>query len=186
MAMKSFKSTLAGIASRVGDTQAALTTIDTDLDAAIVLLVADKALFDAAVVLLLADEAGLDTAIAAFVAKTATDAAVGVLVADGVAPTQAHVNDLSAAWATFETAWDSAQTLLAALAVSLNTTRPAFQTAITSLAASDAAFDAVAVKSTAAMAVIDADANFSVNTTLSMNEVLAALRAFETQARSTF
>jgi len=130
MAMKSFKSTLAGIASRVGDTQAALTTIDTDLD----------------------------TAIAAFVAKTATDAAIGVLVADAASPTQAHVNDLVAAWATFETAWDSAQVLLAA----------------------------VAVKSTAAMAVIDADANFSVNTTLSMNEVLAALRAFETQARSTF
>jgi len=130
MAMKSFKSTLAGIASRVGDTQAALTTIDTDLD----------------------------TAIAAFVAKTATDAAIGVLVADAASPTQAHVNDLVAAWATFETAWDSAQVLLAA----------------------------VAVKSTAAMAVIDADANFSVDTTMSMNEVLAALRAFETQARSTF
>lgn len=35
---------------------------------------------------------------------TAVDTAVGVLVADGASPTQAHVNDLNTAWGTLKTA----------------------------------------------------------------------------------
>jgi hypothetical protein len=50
----------------------------------------------------------------AAIGKTDTDAAIGVLVADGALPTQAHVTTAAAAWATLEGQIDTA---LAAAAV---------------------------------------------------------------------
>lgn len=67
-----------------------------------------KATFSANIVASGNAEATIARELVASVVKTATDTAVGVLVADGAAPTQAHVNDLAAAWATLEAAIDAA------------------------------------------------------------------------------
>lgn len=81
------------------------------------------------------------TAAGNFASRTATQAAVDVLVADGVLPTQAHVNDLVTAWNTFktnltthETSVTTADTNTGTAQTSVNTAKTNTDTAKTSTA----------------------------------------------------
>lgn len=86
-------------------------------------------------------KAATATAAGNFASRTATQAAVDVLVADGALPTQAHVNDLVTAWNTFktnltthETSVTTADTNTGTAQTSVNTAKTNTDTAKTSTA----------------------------------------------------
>ncbi len=79
-------------------------------------------------------------------AIAAVDATVTTLNNDGPAPTEAHVDDLVAAWATFNTAWGLLNTAIGTAATSTETAKTAattLDTALTSLIVGVTALDAL-------------------------------------------
>lgn len=117
----------------------------------------------------------IDAAVTASPSSTAVAADVATLVADGIAPTQAHVNTLNSDWGTFLTA-------LNAYKADVLSTQTASDTAVTDVGAAKA--DTAAT--VAALGSGDVIVTYNGSTVTLGNEFRAALRDFERKSYSIF